>query len=194
MTEQKHRVLVCEPLGEEGLLILKSQSNFEVDVALQLKSEELKERIPHYHALLVRSQTQVNSDIINAGRNLKLIGRAGVGIDNIDIGCAEKNGIAVINTPSGNSISTAEFAFALLLCLARNIPFAHTHVGGGQWQRSKFLGQELSNKTLGLIGFGNVGKQMALRARAFNMNVVVFDPLLDESVFRENGVIKQNKE
>lgn len=194
MSEPKHRILVCEPLGEEGLLILKNYAGFEVEVALQLKSDELKARIPEYHALLVRSQTQVNSDIINAGRNLRLIGRAGVGIDNIDIKCAEKNNIAVINTPSGNSISTAEFAFALMLSLARHIPFAHQNVREGLWQRSKFLGRELSDKTLGLVGFGNVGRQVALRAKAFGMKVLAFDPLLNASIFEEYGVTKQNKD
>lgn len=194
MTEQKHRILVCEPLGEEGLFILKNQAGFEVDVALQLSKEELKARIPDYHAILVRSQTQVDHEIINAGKNLRLIGRAGVGIDNIDVSSAQKNGIAVINTPSGNSISTAEFAFALILSLARNIPFAYEHVQEGQWLRSKFLGREICYKTLGLIGFGNVGRQVALRAKAFMMKVVAFDPLIDEAVFQEHGVSKLNRE
>lgn len=194
MSDQNYRILVCEPLGEEGLCILKGHAGFEVEVALGLTSEELKARIPQYHALLVRSQTQVNSDIITAGKNLRLIGRAGVGIDNIDIKCAASNGIAVINTPSGNSISTAEFAFALMLSLARHIPFAHQHVREHLWQRSKFLGRELSNKTLGLVGFGNVGRQVAVRAKAFGMRVLAFDPLLDASLFEEYGVTKQNKE
>lgn len=194
MNDQKHRVLVCEPLGEEGLLILKNHTSFAVDVALQLTKEELKARIPEYHALLVRSQTQVTSEIINAGSKLQLIGRAGVGIDNIDVACAEKSGIAVINTPSGNSISTAEFAFALILSLARNIPFAHQHVQNGLWQRSKFLGRELCHKTLGLIGFGNVGRQVALRAKAFAMKVIAFDPVVDVAVFQEYGVSKLSRE
>lgn len=194
MGSQKYRVLVCESLGEEGLLILKNHPDFVIDVALQLSKDELKERIGDYEALLVRSQTQVTSDVITAGKNLRLIGRAGVGIDNIDINSAKQNGIAVINTPSGNSISTAEFAIALMLCLARNIPFAQQHVQTGQWQRNKFVGSELNNKTLGLIGFGNVGKQVALRAKAFNMSVIAFDPMIDGADFAEYGVLHKSKE
>lgn len=194
MDEKKLKVLVCEPLGEEGLMILKNHANFDVDVVFNLKNDELKGCISAYDALLVRSQTQVTSELINLGRNLKLIGRAGVGIDNIDIASAKKSGIAVINTPSGNSISTAEFAFALMMSLARNIPFAHKHVEEGLWQRGKFIGRELCSKTLGIIGFGNVGRELSKRAKAFAMNVIAFDPMVDDDIFNSYGVKKTDLE
>jgi D-3-phosphoglycerate dehydrogenase len=187
---QRHRILICEPLGQEGLSILNGHADFSVDVMLDLKADELRNRIADYDALLVRSQTKVNSEIINAGRNLKLIGRAGVGTDNIDLACAEKNGVAVINTPTGNSISTAEFAFALLINLARNVSFAHKSLASGQWLRSKYAGMEICHKTLGIIGFGNVGRQLSLRAKAFNMNVVAFDPVVENEVMNEFGAKK----
>lgn len=171
-------ILITEPMAEEGLELLKKQPNFVVDICLNLSPDALLQKIGTYDALLVRSQTKVTASVIDRGKNLKLIGRAGVGIDNIDSDCARKASIAVINTPSGNSISAAELAFALMLGAARKLPFAHAHVQQGLWDRKNFVGQELFQKTLGIIGFGNVGQHLAKRALAFDMKVVVHDPLI----------------
>lgn len=181
-------ILVCEPLGEQGLALLKNQSNFKVEVHVGLSKNELIEKIPNFDCLLVRSQTEVDRAVIIAGQKLKLIGRAGVGIDNIDIKTAQEKNIAVINTPSGNSISTAEYTFALILALARKIAPAHQHLLSGQWQRAQFKGIELFGKTLGIVGLGNVGRLLAERARAFQMKVQAFDPMLSQSTFDELGV------
>jgi D-3-phosphoglycerate dehydrogenase / 2-oxoglutarate reductase len=179
MNTQKISILVTEPMATEGLTLLNNNQSFCVDVCLELSPDELMQKIANYDCLLVRSQTKVNASLINQGKRLKLIGRAGVGIDNIDISQAQKNHIAVINTPSGNSISTAELAFALMLSLARKLPFAHQHVREGNWDRGSFKGKELYQKTLGIIGFGNVGQNLARRALAFDMRVIVCDPLTD---------------
>lgn len=177
-------ILVCEPMAKDGLAILKN-ARFNVDEKLGLNSSELKSIIGNYDAILVRSQTTVDRDLIGHGKRLRLIGRAGTGIDNIDIAAANDHNITVINTPAGNSISTAEMAFALVLSLARNIPFAHQSMKDGKWLRSKLKGMEVSNKTLGLLGFGNVGRQVARRARAFDMHVIAHDPKVSEDFFRE---------
>lgn len=176
-------ILVTEPMADEGIATLKNHPNFTVDVCLNLSKAELFQKIPHYDCLLVRSQTKVDRELIMIGTRLQLIGRAGVGIDNIDIKCAKERGIAVINTPSGNSISTAELAFGLILSLARKIPQAHQHVRDGKWQRTNFKGTELHEKTLGIIGFGNVGRNLSKMAQAFNMRVIAHDPLATEETF-----------
>lgn len=188
MTKQNIAVLVCEPMAAEGIELLKDQPNLSVDVVLNLSPSDLLKKIGDYDALLVRSQTKVNRDVIMAGKRLSLIGRAGVGIDNIEIAVAKECGIAVINTPSGNSISAAELAFGLMMCLARKIPHAHAHMREGLFERKKFQGVELYKKTLGLIGFGNVGQTLASRAKAFEMRVAAYDPWAKEQVFLEHGV------
>jgi D-3-phosphoglycerate dehydrogenase / 2-oxoglutarate reductase len=185
MSPKKISILVPEPLADEGLAILKSYPDFAVDVCLNLKESDLVQKIGEYDALLVRSQTSVNSALIKAGKKLKLIGRAGVGLDNIDTKTAAENKITVINTPFGNSVSTAELAFGLMLSLARKIPFAFLHMREHQWQRNQFMGSELYRKTLGIIGFGNVGRELATRAKAFSMRVIAFDPLINKSTFNE---------
>lgn len=165
-------------MADEGLLLLKKQPNFDVQVCLNLSAQELLNTIPTFDALLVRSQTKVDAELLQAGGSLRLVGRAGVGIDNIDIEHAKAHHIAVINTPSGNSISAAELAFGLMLSLARKLPFAHNHVQKGLWDRGSFKGVELFQKTLSIIGFGNVGQQLAKRAVAFDMKVMAYDPVI----------------
>lgn len=188
MSPKKFSILVSEPLAAEGLAILHSCPDFKVDLCLNLKESDLLQKIADYDALLVRSQTSVNSALIKAGKKLKLIGRAGVGLDNVDIKTAQENNITVINTPFGNSISTAELAFALMLSLARKIPFAFQHMREHQWQRNLFMGTELYEKTLGIIGFGNVGRELARRAQAFSMRVMAFDPLVNKTTFNELNI------
>ena len=170
------KILVADPIAEEGLKILREQAN--VDVKAKLKPEELKAIVGDYDALIVRSQTQVPAEIVEAGRKLKVIGRAGVGIDNIDVGAATRQGIVVVNAPTGNTVSAAEHAMALMLALARNIPQANSQLKSGVWQRGKLIGVELRNKTLGIIGLGNVGSEVAKRAQAFEMRVIAYDPFV----------------
>lgn len=168
-------ILVSDPLGEEGISILRSGGNH-VDVKTGLKPEELLGIIGEYNALVVRSQTQVTAEVIRAGKNLQVIGRAGVGVDNIDVPEATKQGIIVVNAPTGNTISACEHSIALMLALARNIPQANSSLRGGAWERGKFTGVEVRNKTLGVIGMGNVGSEVARRARGLDMKVIAYDP------------------
>jgi D-3-phosphoglycerate dehydrogenase len=172
------KILISDPLAEEGIRILKKEKGLQVDVKPKLPPEELKKIIPEYTALIVRSQTKVTKDIIKAAKKLKYIGRAGVGLDNIDVDAASKKGIIVMNAPGGNSISTAEHTFSLILSLSRNIPQANASLKRGEWERKKFMGVELYGKTLGIIGLGRIGAEVARRAASFQMKVVACDPFL----------------
>ncbi len=172
------KVLVADPLSKEGVEIMKAVA--EVDVKTGLKPEELIPIIGNYEALVVRSQTQVTAPIIEAGKKLIIIGRAGVGVDNIDLEAASRRGIIVVNAPTGNTISAAEHAIALMLSLARHIPNANYALKAGKWERSKFTGTEVRGKTLGVIGLGNVGSAVARRARGLEMKVIGYDPFISE--------------
>lgn len=168
------KILVADPIGEEGVAILRSQN--EVDIKTGLKPAELITIIGGYEALVVRSQTQVTADVIRAGKKLQVIGRAGVGVDNIDVEEATRQGIVVVNAPTGNTISAAEHTIALMMALARHIPQANAVLKSGAWKRSDFVGTEVRNKTLGVIGLGNVGSEVARRARGLEMKVIAYDP------------------
>lgn len=170
------KVLVADKLAEEGIEILRPHA--EVDVKTGLKPEELIAIIGDYDALLVRSQTKVTPDVIKAGKKLQVIARAGVGVDNVDLEEATQHGIIVVNAPTGNTISAAEHTIALMLALARNIPQAHTVLRGGEWKRSDFMGTEVRNKTLGILGLGNVGSEVAKRARGLQMKLIGHDPFI----------------
>jgi D-3-phosphoglycerate dehydrogenase len=174
--ESVPRVLVADPLSEEGLDILRGQA--QVDVRVDLKPEELVAIIGDYEALLVRSQTQVTAEIIDAGDKLQAIARAGVGVDNIDVAAATRRGIVVVNAPTGNTVSAAEHTIALMLSLARHIPQANAVLKSGQWRRDDFMGTELRDKTLGVIGLGNVGSEVARRARGLEMRIIASDPFV----------------
>lgn len=182
------KILVSDPLSEEGLNILREVGEFKVDVNTGLKPQELKEIIPDYDALIVRSTTKVTKDIISKASKLKVIGRAGVGLDNVDLEAATQKGIIVMNTPAGNTISTAEHTMSMILALSRNIPQANTSTKQGQWQRSKFMGVELYNKTLGIIGLGRIGTEVAKRALTFGTKVLAYDPFLSREVAESLGV------
>jgi D-3-phosphoglycerate dehydrogenase len=182
------KILVSDPLSEGGLKILKDVKEFQVDVKTELKPEVLKEIIKDYDALIVRSATKVTKDIINSGTRLKVVGRAGVGLDNVDLEAATQKGIIVMNTPAGNTISTAEHTLSMILALARNIPQANASTKQGEWKRSKFMGVELYNKILGIIGLGRIGKEVARRALSFGMKVVAYDPFLSKEVAESLGV------
>jgi D-3-phosphoglycerate dehydrogenase len=171
------KVLISDPITPAGIELFK-QAGFEVEVKTDHTKEELIAKIKNYDALIVRSQTKVGSDIIEAAENLKVIGRAGVGVDNVDVNAATKKGIIVLNAPDGNTTSTAELTIAMLLALARNIPQAHASLKGGAWDRKSFTGVEVSGKTLGIVGMGRIGTEVAKRMLAMNMNVLAFDPFL----------------
>ena len=177
------QILVADPIAEEGLEILRNYA--QVDIKPKLKTEELKAIIGNYDALIVRSQTQVPAEIIEAGRGLKVIGRAGVGVDNIDVAAATKKGIVVVNAPTANTVSAAEHTIALMLALSRNIPKANSQLKSGRWQRKELVGTELRNKTLGIIGLGNVGSAVAKRAQAFEMCVIAHDPHVSTNYARK---------
>jgi len=182
------KILVSDPLSEKGLKILKENKGLSVDVRPKLKPEELKKIIKDYDGLIVRSGTKVTKDIIDAASNLKVIGRAGVGLDNVDLGAATSHGIIVMNTPGGNTISTAEHTMSMMSALSRNIPQANISTKSGEWKRSKFMGNELYNKTLGIIGFGRVGSEVAKRAFSFGMRVIAYDPFISLEIAEQLGV------
>ncbi len=170
------KVLIADPVSDEGIDIIRPHA--QVDVKTGLKPEELISIIGDYDALVVRSQTQVTAEVIKAGEKLLVIGRAGVGIDNIDVEEATLHGIAVVNAPTGNTISAAEHTIALMLALARHIPQASAVLKSGVWRRSDFMGTEVRNKTLGIIGLGNVGSEVARRARGMEMKLIAYDPFI----------------
>jgi D-3-phosphoglycerate dehydrogenase len=170
------KVLIAEPVSEEGIDIIRRHA--EVDVKPELKPEELISIIGDYEALIVRSQTKVTAEVIAAGKKLQVIGRAGVGVDNVDVTEATRRGIVVVNAPTGNTISAAEHTIALILALARHIPQANAMLKSGVWKRSAFMGTEVRNKTLGIIGLGNVGSAVARRAQGLEMKLIAHDPFI----------------
>lgn len=185
----KFRVLVSDPISEQGLGALLRSPDVEVEIRTDLAPDELREIIGDYDALLVRSQTKVTEELILAGKKLRAIGRAGVGVDNIDVPSATRRGVIVINAPDGNTISTCEHTFAMLLSMARKIPQAHSLLKNGTWDRKSFVGVELNGKTLGILGFGRIGSEVAKRALAFNMRVRAYDPFLTRERAEASGVI-----
>ena len=182
------KILISDSLAEEGIDILKKVKEFKVDVKLKLSSEELKKIIKDYHVLLVRSSTKVTKEVIEAADKLKVIGRAGVGLDNVDLAAASKRGIIVMNTPGGNTISTAEHTMSLILSLSRNISQADASIKRGEWERKKFMGVELYGKILGIIGLGRIGIEVARRATSFGMKIIAYDPFLSLDKAKELGV------
>ncbi len=170
------KVLIADPISNEGIDILRGSA--QVDVRTGLKPEELISTVGDYEALLVRSQTQVSAEVIRAGKKLQVIARAGVGVDNIDVEEATRRGIVVVNAPTGNTISAAEHTIALMLALARHISQANAVLKSGIWRRSDFMGTEVRNKILGIIGLGNVGSEVARRARGLEMKLIAYDPFI----------------
>jgi len=180
------KVLVADPIAEEGIELLRQHA--EVTIKTGLKPEELRAEIVDYDALIVRSQTRVPVEVIESGKKLKVIGRAGVGTDNIDVDVATKRGIVVVNAPTSNTVSAAEHTFALMLALARNVSQANSQLKSGKWRRGELVGTELRNKTLGIIGIGNVGSEIAKRAQAFEMRVIAHDPFVSTDYARHLNV------
>jgi len=181
------RVLVAEKIAEGGLDQLRAAGH-EVDVALGLSPEELVERVAGAHALIIRSATTVTAAVLAAGRDLVVVGRAGIGLDNVDVEAATHQGVMVVNAPQSNILSAAEQTMALLLAQARNVPQAHAALVAGRWERAKWEGVELSDKTLGVIGLGRIGKLVAQRAMAFGMRVIAHDPFVAAERARQMNV------
>ena len=186
--KQMFKILVSDSLSDEGMQILKSSKDFIVDVKTGLKADELKATIGEYDALLVRSATKVTADIIEAATKLKIIGRAGVGLDNVDLKAATAKGVIVMNTPGGNTISTAEHTMSMILALSRSIPAADQSMKKNEWRRKDFMGVELYNKTIGIVGLGRIGMEVAKRSLSFGMRVKAYDPYLSREVADQMGV------
>lgn len=179
------RILVADKLGEAGIQRLRQESGVEMDVKTGLTKEQLVQAISDYDALIVRSATKVDGDVLGAADRLRVVGRAGIGVDNIDVRGATGKGVIVMNTPQANSIATAEHTMAMMLAVSRHTAPAHESVRQGRWDRSKFQGQQLSGKILGIVGLGQIGRLVAQRAKAFDMEVVAYDPYVAEDVGRE---------
>ncbi|UCH20323.1 MAG: phosphoglycerate dehydrogenase [Deltaproteobacteria bacterium] len=180
------KVLVSDDLSEFGIKIFQETEGIEVDVKTGLSPEALKSIIGDYDALVIRSATKVTQDLLDATNKLKVVGRAGIGLDNVDIPAATKRGVVVMNTPTGNVITTAEHAIAMMMALTRNIPLGTSSLKAGRWEKKYLRGREVYNKYLGVIGFGKIGSVVADRARGLKMRVLVHDPLItDEQISKE---------
>jgi D-3-phosphoglycerate dehydrogenase len=187
-TTERLKVLVKEKVGDSGVELLRTRCD--VDLGIDWSEQELNERIGTYHGILIRSATKMTAELIERAVNLRVIGRAGVGVDNVDVPAATRRGIVVANAPESNVVTAAEHTLALLLALARNIPQAHRSLHEGRWDRAKYSGVELYEKTLGILGFGRIGQLVAQRARGFGMRVLAFDPFVSAERYRDLGVDK----
>jgi D-3-phosphoglycerate dehydrogenase len=185
---QRAKVLVAEKIGASGIDLLRE--HFDVDTAFDQDDFDLPGRIADYDGVLIRSATQMDADLIARAEKLRVIGRAGVGVDNVDVAAATKRGVVVVNAPQSNVVTAAEHTMGMLLALARNIPQAHGALVGGEWARSKYSGVELMDKTLGILGFGRIGQLVAERALSFGMRVIAYDPFVSAERYRELGVEK----
>ncbi len=183
------KILVCDSISNKGIEVLQSIEGAQVEVKVGLEEDELCSIADQYEAIVVRSGTRITAKVIESAENLRVIGRAGMGYDNIDLVAATKQGIVVMNTPGLNSVTAAEHALALMMALSRNVPQAHCLLRDGVWDRKRFMGTELSGKWLGLIGLGNVGREVAKRARGLNMNVAGYDPYIKKEVAEEAGAV-----
>jgi len=182
------RILVCDGLEQTGVEILRSASGIVVDERPALSADELGQIIGDYDGLIVRSKTKVTDDLIERARRMRVVGRAGTGVDNIDVAAATRRGVVVMNAAAGNTVTTAEHTWAMLMSLARQVPQAAASMKAGRWEKNRFLGVELMGKTLGIVGLGRIGSAVAARARAFGMNVIAFDPYFTREAAREVGI------
>ncbi len=183
-----YRVLISDNLSPEGLEILRANGNIEVDFHTKMSADELKEVIGNYDALIIRSATRVTAEIIELAGRLKVIGRAGIGLDNVDIPAASQRGIVVMNTPGGNSVTTGEHTISMMLAINRKIPQATASMKAGKWEKNKFTGRELLNKTLGIVGIGRVGAVVADRALGLKMKVIAYDPFITPEAAEKMGI------
>ncbi|MCG7331393.1 phosphoglycerate dehydrogenase [Salinicoccus roseus] len=190
----QYKVLVLDPISEDGIKELLDHPNYEVDIKTGRSEAEILDIVHDYHAMIVRSQTTITEEIIQYARSLKVIARAGVGVDNIDIDAATKYGVIVVNAPDGNTISATEHTMAMMLALTRDIPAAHKELSEGVWNRKAYKGTEMYGKTLGIIGVGKIGFGVARRAQSFGMKIVAFDPYLSEEKAKEADIEKMEVE
>jgi D-3-phosphoglycerate dehydrogenase len=181
------KILVSDNLGEIGIKMFQQEPGMAVDVKTGLQPEELKSIIGQYDALVIRSATKVTEDLLEAATNLKVVGRAGIGLDNVDIPAATKRGVVVMNTPTGNVVTTAEHTIAMMMSLTRNIPWGTATLKNGQWEKKKLQGREVFQKVLGVIGFGKIGSIVADRARGLKMRVIVYDPYVTPEQIEKAG-------
>jgi D-3-phosphoglycerate dehydrogenase len=183
-----HRVLITDSLSKAGLKVLEQTPGIEVVIRSGLTPQQVREELKSVDAIIIRSGTTLTAEILEGQERLKCIARAGVGVDNINLEAATRAGVLVMNTPSGNTISTAEHTFAMMLALSRNIGPAHASMKAGKWDRKSFQGTQLAGKTLAVLGLGRIGLSVAARARAFEMNVLGYDPLISEEKCKELGI------
>ncbi|MGH8623542.1 MAG: hydroxyacid dehydrogenase, partial [Burkholderiales bacterium] len=183
-----HKVLIADTIAEEGLTDLRARPGFEVVVATGETPEALASRIADCNAVIVRSTTRITRAILSAAPRLRVVGRAGIGVDNIDVEAATELGIVVLNTPDANATTTAELTVAHLLSLSRHLPEADRSVRAGEWRRTAFLGTEVAGKTLGIIGYGTIGRLVAARALGLKMRVLAHDPYVTREVMEADGV------
>ncbi|HOS05345.1 MAG TPA: phosphoglycerate dehydrogenase [Syntrophorhabdaceae bacterium] len=185
----KFKVLVTDNISKEGIDILSREGNIDVEIKAGIKSEELEKIIGEYDAIITRSGTNIPASLIENPGKLKIIGRAGVGVDNINIEAASKKGIIVMNAPTGNTLAATELTIGIMLAAARKIPLANDSLKTGKWNRKKFMGIELYNKTLGIVGLGRIGSNVAIRAKSFGMKIIAYDPYIKKSKADSLGVI-----
>ncbi|MDM8527501.1 hydroxyacid dehydrogenase [Anaerolineales bacterium HSG24] len=183
-----YKILITDNLAPQSLVILEEANDATFDVITGLTPETLAELIPEYDALIVRSSVTVTEEVFAAASKLKAVGRAGAGVDNIDIDAASKRGVIVMNTPGANSIAAAEHTLALMLALCRHVPQAHATLQAGKWNRKFYMGRQLYQKTLGMIGMGRIGSLVAVRCQAFGMDVVAYDPYLSDEVAQKFNI------
>ncbi|MCA9925586.1 MAG: phosphoglycerate dehydrogenase [Anaerolineales bacterium] len=182
-----YKILISDKLGQAGLDRLDEMEDVTYDMITGMSKDELMAKLPAYDALIVRSDTRPDADVIAAGTRLKVIGRAGIGVDNIDLEAATKHGVKVMNTPHANSVATAEQTMTLMLAMCRHTVPAHNSVADGKWNRSQFVGTEIAGKTLGVIGFGYIGRLVARRAKAFGMEIIGYDPFVAPEIATAMG-------
>lgn len=183
-----NKILIADKLGSPGIERLNQMDDVSYDIRTGMTKEELISVIPGYDAVIVRSDTNIDADVLAAGKKLRVVGRAGIGVDNIDVAAATEHGIIVMNTPHSNSVATAEQTMTLMLAVSRKTVQAHNSLAAGEWERSRFVGTELFGKTLGVIGFGYIGRMVTRRAQAFGVNVVAYDPYVSAGKGKELNV------
>ncbi len=184
------KILIADPISDSGLSVFQSQNgHFKIDARSKLSPDDLKKAVADVDAIIVRSETKITADILAASKKVRIVGRAGVGVDNIDVPAASRQGVIVVNVPGGNTISAAEHTLAMLLALSRNIPQANASLKAGEWKRSQFMGTELQGKILGLIGLGRIGREVAKRCQSFGMPILGYDPYASEE-YAQNFNIK----
>ncbi|HOT43215.1 MAG TPA: hydroxyacid dehydrogenase, partial [Syntrophorhabdaceae bacterium] len=185
---KQYRVLITDNLSEDGIEVLSRSRDIEIDIRAGIKKDELKNIIGNYDAIITRSGTTITEDLLENPGRLKIIGRAGVGVDNIDIEAASKKGIIVMNAPTGNTLAATELTMGIMLAAARKIPLANDSLKSGKWDRKRFMGIELNNKVLGIVGLGRIGSNVAIRAKSFGMKVIAYDPYIKKSKADSLGV------